>query len=91
MSKAIRTCISLFVGFVCANVGFFIAAVFVPLLFPATLAGTSPGENFAGPLLAIFFFLLFGSFGFMACWKFTRRWARPTRDVQDYTFTNLQR
>jgi hypothetical protein len=79
LGKVTRIGISTFVGYVSGNIGFVLAATFGPLLYPATITGSSRGEDivvFSVPV----FFLLFGIFGFWVCWKVTRRFARQSSE-----------
>jgi hypothetical protein len=69
------------------NIGFVLAATFGPLLYPATVAGSSRGEDIVIFSLPVFF-LLFGISGFLTCWKVTQRFARPS-SKSNRTFTEF--
>jgi len=62
---------ALFLG----RVGFLVAAIFGPLLFPATMSGTSIGENIV-VLSCLGMSLAFCIGGFVICWKITQRFAK---------------
>jgi uncharacterized membrane protein YfcA len=69
-----RAVLSSLGGFLLGCVGGFIVTVFGPLLFPASISGSSLGENIVVfSIVAIF--LAFGLAGFLMCWRFTKRFA----------------
>jgi len=73
-----HTRISLFLlsAFFLGSIGFGTVAIFGPLLFPASIEGSSLGENIvvlSGPLS----FVILGVGGFLTCWKLTKRLADP--------------
>ena len=67
-------------------VGGFIVAVFGPLIFPASITGSSLGEDIV-VFSMLGFFLAFGVGGFMICWKYTKRFADKDRG-SGRTFTD---
>jgi hypothetical protein len=74
MTHRARIGLSCIVAFSLGSVGGFIVAVFGPLLFPASITGSGPGENIV--VFSMFaFFLAFGAAGFVICWKSTKRFA----------------
>ena len=78
MTKYTRSGLSVLCAVFFGRVGGFIVAVFGPLLFPASITGSSLGEDivvFSMPA----FFLAFAGFGFMICSKYTKRYTDKDR------------
>jgi hypothetical protein len=72
MTRRTRSVLSILSAFFLGCAGALVVAIFGPLLFPASATGASRGED-----LVVFsipaFFLVFGTAGFMICWKLTKR------------------
>jgi hypothetical protein len=86
MTNYTRAVLSSLGGFLLGCAGGFIVAVLGPLLFPATPSGSSLGENLVVITMPAFF-LVFGSVGFVICWRFTKRFAEKDQD-SNRTFTD---
>jgi hypothetical protein len=86
MSNRGRKLLSFGIAFISGNVGFVLAATFVPLIFPLSLTGATLGTDFALLSLPVFF-LIFGTTGFVICWKFTKRFSEPEKGA-GRTFTD---
>jgi hypothetical protein len=86
MTNRTRSGLSVLCAFFFGCVGGFIVAVFGPLLFPASITGSSLGEDIV-VFSMLAFFLAFGVGGFMICWKYTKRFADKDR-VSSRTFTD---
>ena len=75
MSSLTRTFCCLAAGFVSFWVGFLVAAVFVPLIVPASLARPDTSED-KGVMLIVAISAVCVVAGFAVCWKFTAKWVR---------------
>jgi len=73
MSSLARIFCSMVLGAVFGYLGFILAAIFVPLLFPESLGSVGP-DRYA-LLVMLFLMLLCAAVGFALMWKITARWA----------------
>jgi hypothetical protein len=86
MTNYTRTGLSVLCAVFFGCVGGFLVAVFGPLLFPASITGSSLGEDVVAFSMPAFF-LAFGGCGFMICWKYTKRFTDEGRG-SSRTFTD---
>jgi hypothetical protein len=75
MSNPTRIVLSLVGGSYSGSVGTLPVLVFGPLLFPASISGPTRGEGLLATCFPIFF-LIFGTLGFVICWKFLARFVK---------------
>jgi hypothetical protein len=75
MSSLARTWVCIIAAVVFAQVGFILAAIFGPLIFPLSLTDSSGPENRA-LFLMLMCVLFFGAAGALLSWKVTARWDR---------------
>jgi hypothetical protein len=76
MSTFWRNLLCILAGLISGYVGFLIVAIFWPLLFPATIQGTSWGEDTGLVIAVIAFFAFFFVAGLLFCRRLTRNFVR---------------
>jgi uncharacterized membrane protein YfcA len=86
MTHRTRSGLSVLCAFFFGCVGGFIVAVFGPLIFPASITGSSLGEDIV-VFSMLAFFLAFGVGGYTICWKYTKRFADKDTG-SSHTFTD---
>jgi len=84
MTNYTRHGLSVLFAFFFGCIGGFIVAVFGPLLFPASITGSSLGEDIVVFSIPVFS-LAFGGCGSMICWKFTKRFADKEMDEANHS------